>query len=94
MRSLGNPNLDRLSKQERVREYVRHHATHVFRIRNVRAALPGVSDPTIRLVLRQMHEAKEIEIDPIAGGTGPQAAWARRQAEGRNGHSQGSGRHK
>lgn len=39
--------LSGLSKQERVREYVLLHAPVVFRLRDVRAALPGVSDPTI-----------------------------------------------
>jgi len=71
-------NLSGLSKQDQVREYIRHHAPPVFRVRDVRAALPGVSDPTIRLVLTQLRAAGEIEIDETAGGRGPQAAWSRR----------------
>ncbi len=34
------------TKQDRVREYVLDHAPQIFRIADVRAALPGVSDPT------------------------------------------------
>lgn len=71
-------NLAGLSKQERVRQYVRHHAPPVFRMRDVRAALSGISDGTIRLVLGQLQDAGEIAIDERAGGRGPQAAWARR----------------
>jgi Fic family protein len=75
-------NLAVLSKQGRVREYVLHHAPQVFRLRDVRAALPGISDPTIRLVLRQLHDAGTIEIDESAGAHGPQAAWSRRRPGG------------
>lgn len=66
-----------LSKQDRVRVYVLEHAAPVFRIREIRRALPGVSDETIRLVLSQLAREARIEIDPIAGGRGPQAAWRR-----------------
>ena len=70
-------NLAGLSKQERVREYVLHHASVVFRLRDVRTALPGVSDQTIRLVLSELHRERIIEIDDVAGGSGPNAAWRR-----------------
>ena len=66
-----------LSKQARVREYVLHHAPLVFRLRDVRVALPGVSDPTIRLVLNGLRRDGLIEIDEAAGGNGPHAAWRR-----------------
>lgn len=66
-----------LSKQDRVREYVLHHAPVVFRLRDVRAALPGVSDPTIRLVLSELRREGSVEIDAAAGGSGPRAAWRR-----------------
>jgi Fic family protein len=66
-----------LSKQERVREYVLRHAPIVFRLRDVRTALPGVSDPTIRLVLTALHRESLIEIDGATGGSGPNTAWRR-----------------
>jgi Fic family protein len=70
-------NLAGLSKQARVREYVLHHAPVVFRLRDVRVALPGVSDPTIRLVLGKLRRDGLIAIDEAAGGNGPHAAWRR-----------------
>ncbi len=70
-------NLAGLSKQERVREFVLHHAPVVFRLRDVRAALPGVSDQTIRLVLSGLRREGLIEIDEAAGRNGPRAAWRR-----------------
>jgi Fic family protein len=70
-------NLTGLSKQERVREYVLHHAPVVFRVQDVRTALPGVSDQTIRLVLIGLRRETLIEIDETAGGSGPRAAWRR-----------------
>lgn len=70
-------NLVGLSKQERVRQYVLFHAPRVFRMRDIRNALPGVSDETIRLVLRGLKHAGQIDIDQEAGGRGPRAAWSR-----------------
>lgn len=70
-------NLAGRSKQDRVREYVLHQAPAVFRLRNIRAALPGVSDPTIRLVLSELRHEGLVDIDETAGGSGPQAAWRR-----------------
>lgn len=77
MRIAARRNLAGLSKQERVREYVLHHAPVVFRLRDVRTALPGVSDQTMRLVLSELHRQRLIEIDEVAGGSGPNAAWRR-----------------
>lgn len=68
-------NLAGMSKQERVREYVLHHAPVVFRLRDVRAALPGVSDQTIRLVLNELRREGLAGIDETSGGSGPRAAW-------------------
>lgn len=76
-RVAGRRGLTALSKRERVRAYVLEHAAPVFRIREIRRALPGVSDETIRLVLAQLARERVIEIDPDAGGRGPQAAWRR-----------------
>ena len=54
-----------------------HHAAEVLRVRDVRAALPGVSDPTIRLVLSELRAEDLIQIDETAGGHGHRAAWRR-----------------
>jgi Fic family protein len=62
------------TKQERVRDYVLHHAAPVFRIADVRVALPGVSDKTIRLVLDAMKAEQLIAPE----GTGRAAVWRRR----------------
>ncbi len=48
--------LGKLSKQERVRVWALEHAPVVFRLRDVRRALPSVSDPTIGLVLRRLRD--------------------------------------
>jgi Fic family protein len=77
LRVAAQRNLAGLSKQKRVREYILHHAPVVFRLRDIRAALPGVSDQTIRLVLSELHREESIEIDEAAGGSGPNAAWQR-----------------
>jgi len=71
-------NLGSLSKQERVREYVLHHAPKVFRMRDIRAALPGISDQTIRLVLRSMRT--DGLIAPVDETGGPESAWTRTDA--------------
>lgn len=73
--------LSGLSKQERVREYILHHAPAVFRIRDIRGALPGISDPTIRLVLGELREGGLLEIDQAAGRYGRNAAWHRVRSE-------------
>lgn len=67
--------LSSLTKQQQVRQYVLHHAARVFRTRDVRAALPGVSDQTIKIVLGQMR--REGTIEPEAGASGPRSAWRR-----------------
>lgn len=61
------------SKQERVREYVLRHAPPTFQIGDVRAALPGVSDPTIRLTLNTLRDEGLIESDSVGRG----ARWVR-----------------
>lgn len=70
-------NLARLSKQGRVREYVTRHGPMVVRMRDIRAALPGVSDPTIRIVLAQLRA--EGAIAPADQTGGPNTAWIRGQ---------------
>lgn len=63
------------SKQERVRRYILEHAPEVFRAADVRSALPGISDPTIKLVLRSLHQ--EGAIVPVEGTAGRGSAWRR-----------------
>jgi hypothetical protein len=66
---LGRPL--RSSQQERVRDYVLHHAPRTFQIADIRAALPGVSDQTIRLALPAVKDAGEVEADSV----GRDATW-------------------
>jgi Fic family protein len=61
------------SKQDRVRDHILSHAAAQFRMADIRAALPGVSDQTIRLVLEKLRA--EGAVEPT--GRGPRAAWRR-----------------
>lgn len=63
------------SKQDRVRTYVLRHARPEFRFDDIRTALPGISDQTIRLVLDRLR--REGWITPE--GTGRGSSWRRRQ---------------
>lgn len=63
------------SKQDRVRDYVANHAPPSFQIADIRVALPGVSDQTIRLVLNQLKAAGQVEPDSV----GRSATWSRRR---------------
>lgn len=60
------------SKQDRVRTYVLRHAGRTFRMSDARAALPGVSDQTIRLVLGELKRDGLVEVDGVGRG----AAWS------------------
>jgi Fic family protein len=62
------------SKQQRVRGYVLDQAGTDFKIADIRRALPGVSDQTIRLVLGALRDEGAI----VATGVGPSARWRRR----------------
>jgi Fic family protein len=64
---------DGMSKQDRVRHWVLNAAPGEFRFRDVRKAVPGVSDPTIRLVLRALKSEGRVESE----GTGAGAGWRR-----------------
>jgi len=66
------------TKQDRVREYVLDHAPQIFKIADVRLALPGVSDPTIRLTLEQLK--KEGLVNP--DGRGRSAVWVKAPTPG------------
>jgi len=72
-------NLSGMSKQARVREYVLKHTAETVRMREIRRALPGVSDQTIRLVLGQLRNEGLIALDPHIGTRGRQAAWRRNE---------------
>ncbi len=61
------------SKQDRVRDYVLNHAPVIFRMSDIRTALPGVSDPTIRVVLDRLRRDNAI----VSEGLGRAAAWRR-----------------
>lgn len=61
------------NKQERVRDYVLRHGPDKFSIADVRAALPGVSDATIRLVFERLKAEGVIAVD----GVGRSALWQR-----------------
>ncbi len=61
------------SKQDRVRDYVLNHAPATFQIADIRVALPGVSDQTIRLMLTHLRELGLVEVDSVGRG----ATWTR-----------------
>jgi len=61
------------TKQDRVRDFVLLHAPATFTIAEVRRAVPGVSDNTIRIVLGELKEKGRITND----GSGRGAAWRR-----------------
>ena len=61
------------SKQDRVRNFVLLHAPTTFTIADIRRAVPGVSDNTIRLVLSDLKKDGRINND----GTGRSATWRR-----------------
>lgn len=61
------------SKQDRVRAHVLEQALAVFTMADLRSALPGVSDQTIRLVLTALKGEGRVE----PGGTGRAASWRR-----------------
>ena len=61
------------TKQQRVRDHVLHHAGSVFRIAEIRAALPGISDQTIRLALEALKSDQLVTPE----GTGRGAVWRR-----------------
>lgn len=61
------------TKQDRVRGFVLKEAATVFRIADVRLALPGVSDQTIRLTLETLKQDGLLAVD----GAGRGATWRR-----------------
>lgn len=61
------------TKQDRVRGYILVNGPSAFRMADIRKAVPGVSDQTIRIVLNQLRDAGHI----ISDGAGRSAAWHR-----------------
>jgi hypothetical protein len=48
-----------------------NYASDVFRISDIRVALLGISDPTIRLALESLKRERRV----TSGGTGRSAVW-------------------
>ena len=61
------------TKQQRVRDHILRHAPATFRLADIRTAVPGVSDQTIRLVLEHLRNEGRVRVD----GTGRSATWTR-----------------
>ena len=61
------------TKQNRIRDFVLLHAPTQFSISDIRRAVPGVSDNTIRLVLTELKAAGRVTVD----GTGRGSMWSR-----------------
>jgi Fic family protein len=59
-----------MSKPERVRQYLQKHGHQSFSIQDLRHALPGVSDSTIRAVLHQLRDQ-----GLVTATTGRSATW-------------------
>ena len=66
------------NKHDRVRDDVLRHAPATSHIADVRSALPGVSDPTIRLGLNQLRDAGLVDVDSV----GRTATWTRSSRRG------------
>lgn len=61
------------TKHQRVQEHILEHAPGTFSVGDLRRALPGVSDATIRSVLRELRDSGSIR----ATGTGRGTLWQR-----------------
>lgn len=65
---------DGLTKQEITRRHVRALPIgRTFKVRDLRAALPGISDPTFRIALTELKASGEVKV----AGTGQGAVWTR-----------------
>ena len=62
-----------MSKAERVRDWAMASAPREFSLNDVRRAVPGVSDPTIRLALRSLRDDGKL----ASSGSGRAAIWRR-----------------
>jgi Fic family protein len=61
------------TKQDRIRQWALNEASAEFRMKDVRRAVPGVSDPTIRLVLRALRDEGRLQAESVGRG----ARWRR-----------------
>jgi Fic family protein len=61
------------SKQDRIRRWALHEGPPEFKIKDVRRAVPGVSDPTIRLALRALRDEGRLQAESVGKG----AKWRR-----------------
>lgn len=61
------------TKQDRVRDWVLNHAATTFRLDDIRTALPGISDQSIRLALDALRQVGRVRSD----GSGRSATWTR-----------------
>lgn len=64
------------SKAERVRRHLEQHANRSFTMADLRSALPGVSDATIKLVLHELRREGHIE---ATTGRDARWTWVRRE---------------
>lgn len=62
---------DGLTKQERVQHWVDNSAPAEFKLRDIRRALPGISDQTIRIALKAYKDDGRLHVE----GAGPGAMW-------------------
>jgi Fic family protein len=75
-----------VSKQQRVRMFVLEHASTSFRLADLRRALPGISDGTIRLVLNELKNEGKV----ASSGPGHLSTWRRLEVESPSASSTGS----
>ena len=69
---------DGMSKQQIVRRHIMTLPVgREFRVRDLRAALPGISDPTFRIVLRELKQSEDVKVE----GSGQGAIWTRTVAD-------------
>jgi Fic family protein len=66
------------TKQDRIRRWALHEAPAEFKLRDVRRAVPGVSDPTIRLALRALRKEGLLQSASVGRG----AKWCRLDGAG------------
>lgn len=69
------------SKQDQVRKYILHHAGSSFRMRDIRSALPGISDGTIKKVMAALRREGLIEV-PEGEASGKLTKWRRTPRDG------------
>jgi len=63
--------MEGMTKQQRVRRHVLGSGVGQFRLRDLRKALPGISDQTFRIVLGELKQEGKVE----PRGSGPGAIW-------------------